>query len=166
MHRCYADILSRIEEPPLWFDEFAVPRFDPFTPHLVANIYADEAALVRIECQGCETSFNVAFTGVAASKPLPSDTALDGNVPLIRDHVRAQTLHYGDPPNIGCCASGASMNSMPRQVLQYWVKPYAIGVGMGCNLKPKMGNVILDNDAMEFQRAPEFEISLKLPWMD
>lgn len=30
------------------------------------------------------------------------------------------TLHYGDPPNTGCCLSGASMNSEPRRILEYW----------------------------------------------
>jgi len=43
----YEDILSRIAEPPRWFDEQGVPRYCEFAPHCIANIYADECALSR-----------------------------------------------------------------------------------------------------------------------
>lgn len=35
----YDDILNRITDPPLWWDEHAVPRFVPFEPKYMANIY-------------------------------------------------------------------------------------------------------------------------------
>ncbi len=63
MHQHYEDILMRIPEPPLWFDDAGVPRFDAFKPSDLANIYAREAALVGIECQACGTAFRVALTG-------------------------------------------------------------------------------------------------------
>ena len=43
----YSDILDKIPEPPQWWDEHRVPRYVEFAPHLVADIYADEAALAR-----------------------------------------------------------------------------------------------------------------------
>jgi hypothetical protein len=36
----YEDILSRIAEPPRWFDEQGVPRYCEFAPHRIANIHA------------------------------------------------------------------------------------------------------------------------------
>lgn len=131
MHRRYGDILDRINEPPLWFDEVAVPRFEPFAPNRTSNIYATEAVLVRIECQGCRHPFDVAFTSAAASHPLPNFEHEDRQNPLLRDYILARQLHYGDPPNIDCCAAGASMNSVPRYVIEYWVKPYVLGEGLG-----------------------------------
>ncbi|MEM9638254.1 MAG: hypothetical protein AAGA94_11455 [Pseudomonadota bacterium] len=159
MHHHYGDILSRIAEPPLWFDENAVPRFDPFTVDRVANIYANEVALVRITCQGCKSSFDVAFSGVKVSRPLPADAKRDGPSPMIRDHIRARTLHYGDPPNIRCCAGGPSMNSVPRQVMEYWIKPVILGEGMGCDIETGK-QVLLDRKALKFRRNPAFEIDI------
>lgn len=164
MHQHYGDILRRIAEPPLWFDESAVPRFDPFAPNRVANIYAQEAALVWIACQGCGKRFEVAFTNIAASDPLPDGTQCDGAHPMIRDHIRAGTLHYGDPPNMECCAAGASMNSVPRRVLEYWVKPFALGEGLGCDLKSRKGLVILDPRAVHFRRETALEIDITPDW--
>jgi hypothetical protein len=42
----YEDILSRIVEPPCWFHEKGVPRYGEFAPHHIANIYADECAIL------------------------------------------------------------------------------------------------------------------------
>ncbi|MFL4470856.1 hypothetical protein ACERZ8_13540 [Tateyamaria armeniaca] len=152
----------------MWFDEAAVPRFEPFSPQQTANIYAYEAVLVRIECQGCQHPFDVAFTSTAASKPLPKVERADRSYPLLRDYIRAGQLHYGDPPNIECCAAGASMNSVPRQVLEYWVKPYVLGEGV-CSSWPrrampedptkwiKPSRVILAPDAMHFRRERDLE---------
>jgi DNA-directed RNA polymerase subunit N (RpoN/RPB10) len=58
----YEDILSRIAEPPRWFDEQGVPRYCDFAPHHIANIYADECALLAIACQSCGRPFIVAHT--------------------------------------------------------------------------------------------------------
>ncbi len=58
----YNDILDHINEPPQWWDEHAVPRFIPFEPQRMANIYALEAALVLITCQYCKRPFHVAFS--------------------------------------------------------------------------------------------------------
>jgi len=178
MHRCYRDILDRVSDPVLWFDEVAVPRFEPFSPALTANIYADEAVLVRIECQGCAHAFDVAFTSPAASRPIAPDDTCFRRHPMLCDYIVAGQLHYGDPPNIECCDAGASMNSVPRIVLEYWYKPYAMGEGKGCSWPSglnldnpthrdwaRRGNVILSPDGMTFRRDTTLEgIDLTPDW--
>jgi hypothetical protein len=107
LHNCYDDILSRIVEEPLWFDEHAVPRYCNFEPSKLANIYAREAALAEITCQACKRLFCVAFSEV------------NWNSGAIADAIRSRSLHFGDPPNVGCCGN-AHMNSEPRRVVEYW----------------------------------------------
>lgn len=108
MKAYYGDILSRIKETPLWFDEHGVPRYEPFRPDLVANIYAVEAALVRIHCQNCRYKFDVAFSSAERDKE------------LLTDLVVRMALSYGDPPNVRCCPSGPTMTSDAKRVLQFW----------------------------------------------
>ena len=43
----YNDILKKIAEPPLWWDENRVPRYVEFAPQYIADIYSDEAALIN-----------------------------------------------------------------------------------------------------------------------
>lgn len=115
MRHNYDDIRSRIAAAPLWWDEHAVPRYAPFDPSLVANIYAVEAALVEIECQACRHPFLVAFS-IDRMQIAMGDAAETG--------MDVRTLHYGDPPNIGCCPAGPTMNSIPRRVVQFWTRPH------------------------------------------
>lgn len=164
MHCHYRDLLSRIAEPPLSFDEHAVPRFEAFAPNRVSNIYAREAALVWIACQSCGRRFDVAFSDPMASNSLPEGAQREGKRPMIRDHIRAGTLHYGDPPNVDCCPAGATMNSVPRQVLEYWVQPYALGEGLGYEKKSRGEKVILAPKAAHFQRDPALEIDITPDW--
>lgn len=117
MHESYTDIRSRIDAEPLWWDENAVPRYEPFTPRMLANIYWREAALMLIACQNCGHEFAVAMSA--------SELYWQNGKPLfgrqrITNAIREGTLHYGDPPNIGCCGSGPTMNSVPRQILEVW----------------------------------------------
>lgn len=109
MNRNYRDILSRIDVAPLWFDECAVPRFCEFSPHEIADIYADECALVLISCQSCEREFHVAMSS-KGSRTYRS----------LADGAAAGTVHFGDPPNVGCCLAGPSMTSNDLRVLQFW----------------------------------------------
>jgi hypothetical protein len=107
VHRCYDDILSRIAEKPLWFDEYAVPRYCEFAPDKIANIYAGEAVLAEVTCQVCRHMFRVAFSQANWSSG------------MIADAIRSRTLTYGDPPNIRCCGN-ESMNSEPQKIIEYW----------------------------------------------
>ena len=52
----YEDILSRIAEPPRWFDEQGVPRYCEFAPHRIANIYSLSGISIsrlwsRVQCR-------------------------------------------------------------------------------------------------------------------
>ena len=62
VYQCYDDILSRISEKALWFDEYAVPRDCGFSPGKLANIYAGEAVLAEVTCQVCKSAFRVTFS--------------------------------------------------------------------------------------------------------
>lgn len=110
MKNCYDDILRLTSEAPRWFDEYAVPRFCDFSPRAVANIYAKECCLCLIRCQQCHREFKVAF----------SWHLLDGE-PNLAKAIQTKQIHYGDPPNIGCCDAGPTMNSEPLHVLEYWL---------------------------------------------
>lgn len=122
----YHDILSRIDEPPSWFDENAVPRFVQFEPIRLANIYARECMLLLIRCQSCRTEFQVAMSGGGA----------------LQNEIRDNEIHFGDPPNTGCCDVGASMNSVPLRVLEYWRQP----------------------DVFSWVRDPALEVAIDCSW--
>lgn len=112
----YRDILMRIPARPIWWDEYGVPRYEPFTPDTTANIYAKTAVLFLIECQACQREFNVCLSESQIS-------VYQRNGRTFADDIAERTLHYGDPPNLGCCAAGPSMNSVPRRTLEFWHRP-------------------------------------------
>lgn len=114
MHHHYRDIRDRIAQPPVWWDENAVPRYCPFGPREVANIYAIECALVEIACQNCGSRFLVAWSR-GAHILLPVQPYV-----IVSEKFDPVTFHYGDPPNAGCCASGPTMNSEPLRVVECW----------------------------------------------
>ena len=120
MNHNYNDIRSRIPEPPKWWDENAVPRYDTFSPGQVSNIYANEAVLYRIACQSCGEKFLVS----AAQGTMEGVMAAHSGHPYysLADRIRADTLHYGDPPNIGCCPAGPTMNCEDIRVVEYWYR--------------------------------------------
>lgn len=137
MNHHYNDITGRIPERPRWWDENAVPRYCDFSPDETANIYARQVALVEIACQSCGALFLVAF-----SQSYAFDMRSGKKVPTLAEQAKAGTLHYGDPPNYGCCASGPTMNSDPQRVVEFWQK----------------------DDRFEWQRVPELEVPLVAPW--
>lgn len=127
MHHDYNDIISRISIPPLWWDEYAVPRFDDFKPGRNACIYADEIVFLHIQCQGCGHDFRVCMSSSKMSR-LNLAKCTDGEIvyrPSMAEAVAHGDIHYGDPPNY-CCAAGSTMNSIPRRVLEFWER----GVGL------------------------------------
>lgn len=130
MHESYKDIRSRIATEPLWWDEYAVPRYEPFAPGLCADIYADEAVLYLIECAACGKRYRVvdsySICGAFSHTIYRDYYTENGKLPEhpIADDIRHGTLHYGDPPN-ACdkdCPGGATMNCNDVAVLQYWHK--------------------------------------------
>lgn len=112
MHNKYDDITSIAGEPK-WWDEFAVPRYCEFSPDRVANIYASEVVLLEIACQNCGQRFQAAMS--RDSLDIYEHGTLAGE-------VRRNTIHYGDPPNIGCCPAGPTMNCVDLGVNEYWVR--------------------------------------------
>ncbi len=120
MHEYYSDIIDRLGEPR-WFDECACPRYCKFSPRRLSNIYADECCLVLIKCQDCGYEFKVAFSQSTMDKVRHIMMfGKDKEMPTIADGIRDKTLHYGDPPNVECCAAGPTMNCDDVKVLEYW----------------------------------------------
>lgn len=117
MWASYEDIVRRLGQP-LWWDECAVPRYDPFDRKLVADIYAHEVALVEIQCQFCLRRFKVAFSYG------PMQQVADPNLPSLSERVTDDTLHYGDPPSHGTLGeqrcTGETMNCNELRVLEFW----------------------------------------------
>jgi hypothetical protein len=84
VHQYYEDILSRIAEEPVWFDEYAVPRYCGFAPTKLANIYSRETTLAEVTCQVCKRSFYIAFS----KYNWPSGTIADA---IHLDHCTTET---------------------------------------------------------------------------
>jgi hypothetical protein len=149
MHPSYDDIMSRISTPPIWFDEHAVPRYCAFEPRRSASIHNGEIALAEITCQECKRKFHVAFSSVNFGQR------------SIAEAIRNRALHYGDPPRHDglepSCGAGASMNSEPRRVLEYWRRHDQRYVD---------GNRITDSKAYRtWLRDPSLEIDIKPEWV-
>jgi hypothetical protein len=151
MHASYDDITSRISTPPIWFDEYAVPRYCAFEPARSASIHIGEIALTEITCQECQRRFRVAFSVVNFREP------------TIAEAIRSKTLHYGDPPRHDGypadrhgCHAGASMNSEPRRVLEYWRRH---------DRRYVEGTRITNSAYFEWVRDPSLEISIQPEWV-
>src|SRR5215467_12956322 len=116
MFRDYADIKSRLGEP-LWYDSNGVPRYDPFNPKL-CGISARIVSFNEITCQACGKPFKVAVE-VSSSDSFPKELPSD-------PEALGELLHYGDPPRHDCRV-GDTMNSVPRRILEFWVRPGFVG---------------------------------------
>lgn len=154
MHHHYRDILSRIAEPPRWFDENGVPRFDDFDPDTMANIYAQECVLMVIRCQACGVAFEVALDARTARQNLLSPET--SGFRALAEIIRSGEVHYGDPPNTGCCAAGPTMNSVPVRVVQYWRRVRLK------RLHPKTGKSV--TGVPQWERDPGLELDIAPPW--
>lgn len=117
MNHHYNDIRGLTTDEPQWWDENAVPRYCPFTPDATADIYAIEAVLLLIACQDCGHEFRVCMTTGSI------DVFLGRRSCSLADDITSDEIHYGDPPNAGCCPAGPTMNSIPRRVLEFWERP-------------------------------------------
>lgn len=123
MRTQYHEILTAFQErgeKPLWFDEHGVPRFVPFAPGEVANIYAYEVMLQEIACQNCDKRFNVVLSRSSMDDALASVHAKTFNETYTPVDWAAAPPHYGDPPNVDCCQVGPSMNVELIGVIEHW----------------------------------------------
>lgn len=140
MHHNYADIRSRIEGKPIWFDEDGVPRYCKFAPKRCSNIYARQCLLMSISCQRCQQPFLVAMSW--NMMPRLSASGEMKFVPSLSELVREGKVHYGDPPNVDCCGSGPSMSSVPHHVVEFWQR----------------------DDSHEWERVPQLERPIDCEW--
>jgi hypothetical protein len=165
MNNGYQDICDRIAEEPLWWDERAVPRYVEFSPEETANIYCEEALLLEIACQECGRRFQVCMSAdrmdsyrwalngevgkaMEEDRPINKDAIMDVMPDAtLAESVRSDAIHYGDPPNVGCCAAGATMNSVPIRVLEFWSQE-----------KPE------GSKFREWTRHPELEVEIHADW--
>jgi hypothetical protein len=132
MRAAYRDILSLTEKEPLWWDYNGTPRFEPFHPDLCPNIYADEVALLLIECAGCQKTFQVEVHSVEHRLLRLSSVMLGLDGALLPPY-------YGDPPRHDGCG-GATMQSDTVGVLEFWYK---------------------SDDTRDWKRRPDLEIALR-----
>lgn len=115
MHASYEDIRALTDRKPLWYDENGCPRYAPFHPSLIADIYAEQACLLEIGCQGCEQRFLVAMSYTRWFAPRAMSLA---------EAVDQRIIHYGDPPRHmdewgdGCV--GETMNCGDCRVVEFW----------------------------------------------
>lgn len=131
---------------PKWYDVFAIPRFSDFHPDMVANIHAEEAALVEIRCQNCGKSFYV-----VTARPTKSALAED----ILHGYVE-----YGDPPRHNNCI-GETMLSWTIRVAEFWQNGKATGYTWRRNKKYEVFLMdamdqhpnYLDLQAKELERA-------------
>ena len=112
MKHHYHDIIEKLG-PPSWWDENGTPRYCLFAPKHSADIYAQQTALLLIECQSCGQEFAVCMSNGMLETTLAKQ---------IDDH----SIHYGDPPNAQCCSAGATMNSVPKRIIEFWYRPEAV----------------------------------------
>lgn len=131
MSHHYADILALSPDPPRWWDERRVPRFCAFHPSEIADIYADEAALLLIRCQSCGREFKVAMSRSTYDRHIRRRSYLAND-------IKANRITYGDPPNARCCPAGPTMSAVEVRVIEYWQR------GRAC----------------DWQRVDEYEIDL------
>jgi hypothetical protein len=138
----YHDIISRISDPPTWWDEWAVPRYCAFEPTRCSDIHADEAVLIAIECQCCGRPYLKAYTQGGWARGNRKDRWL-------RDDIRDDSLVGGDPPNY--CCSGTSMSATLKRVIEYWGRA-----------EPEFveGNRITSMEYFNWKRDPTYEIVL------
>lgn len=115
MNQNFSDIISRVGSPPLWWGVNGVPRWCEFHPSHTTSIYAGEVVLLEVACQGCGTQFPCEVTWDPYSRGWN-----DGIIPPLSQNI--QDIHYGDPPNVGCCGPGPTMSSIPLRILQFWIR--------------------------------------------
>jgi hypothetical protein len=124
----YGDIIDRIEEEPIWYDQNGVPRYEKFKPDLAPNIYADEVILLEIACQDCGRKFLVEMNWehtdlylLRHSIPNPSfSEVMRGWLKTDKKEESWPPVHYGDPPSHGCV--GDTMNVYDLRILEFWRK--------------------------------------------
>lgn len=128
-------LADKLGMQPIWWDAHGVPRYVEHHPRHAADIYANEAVLLRIACQLCQTEQLVQMTWSSMSTVRAQIHAewacLSRGAPKpdvgqmsLAEFIRTGTIHYGDPPHhdIGgeFCHAGCTMNCDDLAVVEYW----------------------------------------------
>ncbi len=111
----YQDITTKLGEP-IWYDEYKVPRYCEFSPQQIAEIYANEVALVLTQCDHCHKQFKIAYS---------SDLLESISAPFnyLKNHITKNDMQCGLPPNDTCFEIAFPNGlAMPIKVLEYWCK--------------------------------------------
>lgn len=113
MKQNYQELLQH-NVPPDWWDENGCPRYVLFNPKY-CNPYANEAALLDVECQSCRALFVV---GVS------SDSQTHSQRSTLSQMIFAKyPFIYGDPPYVTyCCDVGQNQCTRTIRVVQFWQK--------------------------------------------
>jgi hypothetical protein len=110
----FKDILALTDRKPIWYDEKGVPRYSEFSPNDVNDPYANEVALLRIECQDCGQQFLAAIVYDRVDQNQGPKHRLVGNT----------AVSYGDPPwhnyPSDCECTGNMMTSFTKEILEVW----------------------------------------------
>lgn len=156
MNHHYQDIRTRIADPPKWWDEHAVPRYCEFAPDETADIYAQQVALVEIACQECDQRFLVCFSWGGMTREFHRQE------PLTAEDVKQ--LHYGDPPN-ACddCMAGATMNSVPLRVVEFWRRGGEEFTAPDARFP---GTRVCLPGYFDWRRLPELEVAIDCEWAE
>lgn len=125
MRQPYWDLYEMAErKPPLWFDEEGVPRWVPFHPDLMNNIYADEAILFELECQSCGRWYCVALSYYRLEHIYTGGPERPSFSEQLKD---PEWLPYwGDAPCFQGCdgemvqCAGSTMTSETLRILEFW----------------------------------------------
>lgn len=152
MHKSYHDITSRIPEPPKWWDENGVPRYDDFSYNQL-GVYIRYAILALIECQSCGKHMKIGIgydqhrIFVHRNKNEESCTSIE-----ITDIAKeVENFNWGDPPSHGCV--GDTMISTPKALLEVW----QMGPDERGGIKEGNNYITLREIDFEWQRKPELE---------
>ncbi len=141
MHHTYPDIIDLADaagRKPLWWDENGVPRFCAHHPAHSPDVYAREVALLEVACQGCGRRFLVQMAWSMSSAILSSLSTAYAARGKLSSQVLDRVIHYGDPPNVGCCAAGPTMNCEDLRVVEFWRQ----------------------TDRCDWERVPDLEVEL------
>ena len=115
----YSDIISRIIEPPLWWNAHGVPRWCEFAPIESANSLAREVVLIQIACQGCGQALDEELNWSEHSRRHNGE-----RLEPLSSPARLKEFHYRDPPDAGCCLVGPTMNWIDLRILQFWTRGF------------------------------------------
>jgi hypothetical protein len=101
---------------PLWWDSNGVPRFVDHHPDLCADIYANEIVLMVVACQACAREFPVQLS-VGLMDLIYASKREEATLEAL---IRADIIHYGDPPHVECCPAGPTMNVLDLRIVEFW----------------------------------------------